>query len=203
MAFELPELPYERDAFTPNFSSETFDYHHGKHHNAYVTNLNNLLKDNKEFTEMDLEQIIAKSCSSNAAIFNNASQIWNHTFFWHSIKPNGGGKPHGNIAELINANFGSYDNFVTEFKQAAVSQFGSGWAWLCVSKGKLFISSTANQDNPLMDIEGITYGTPILGLDVWEHAYYLNYQNRRPDYISSFFAIINWNEVSNRFTAAL
>ena len=189
--FELPELPYERDAFTPNFSSETFDYHHGKHHNAYVTNLNNLLKDKKEFTEMDLEQIIAKSCNSNAAIFNNASQIWNHTFFWHSIKPNGGGKPHGNIAELINTNFGSYDNFVTEFKQAALSQFGSGWAWLVHNPKdkKLQIIKTANAETPLT--QGLD---PLIACDVWEHAYYIDYRNKRPDYVSIFIEkMINWD----------
>jgi superoxide dismutase, Fe-Mn family len=189
--FELPELPYKKDAFSPDFSSETFDYHHGKHHNAYVTNLNNLLKDNKEFNKMDLEQIISKSFNSNAAIFNNAAQIWNHTFFWYSIKPGGGGKPYGNIAKLIDSGFGSYDNFATEFKQAAVSQFGSGWAWLVYNSKneKLEIIKTANAENPLT--QGLS---PLIACDVWEHAYYIDYRNKRPDYVSIFIEkMINWD----------
>ena len=201
--FILPELPFGKDDFEPHFTAQTFEYHHGKHHNAYVTNLNNLIKDNKEMMDMDLEQIILNSHNSNAAIFNNAAQIWNHSFFWHSITPKGGGKASGEILKQIEIDFGSFENFVTEFKQAAVSQFGSGWAWLCIKSDKtLCVCSSPNQDNPLMDLAECP-GTPILGMDVWEHAYYLHYQNRRADYITSFWNVVNWDEVQKRYEAAL
>lgn len=186
--FILPELPFGKDDFEPHFTAQTFEYHHGKHHNAYVTNLNNLIKDNKEMMDMDLEQIILNSHNSNAAIFNNAAQIWNHSFFWHSITPKGGGKASGEILKQIEIDFGSFENFVTEFKQAAVSQFGSGWAWLVYKDGKLHIIKTANAATPIT--EGFE---PIIACDVWERAYYIDYRNRRPDYVSSFLDnMINW-----------
>lgn len=181
--FILPELPYGKDSFVPNFSSETFDYHHGKHHQAYVTNLNNLLQNEVDWQKKTLEEIIISSStdSSKIAIFNNAAQIWNHSFFWYSVKPLGGGKPIGKMLEMINKDFGSYENFVTEFKQAAVSQFGSGWAWLVLNEGKLQILKTANAETPIT--KNIK---PLLVCDVWEHAYYIDYRNKRPDYISVF-----------------
>ncbi|MFK7973713.1 MAG: superoxide dismutase [Rickettsiaceae bacterium] len=199
--FELPKLPYAKDAFIPDFSSETFDYHHGKHHNAYVTNLNNMLVDNKELRDLDLEQIMARSHNTNVAIFNNAAQIWNHTFFWHSMKPSGGGKPKGDIAKHIEQDFGSYDNFATEFKQAGLSQFGSGWAWLvyCPSEHKLKIIKTSNAETPL--IQGMK---PLIACDVWEHAYYIDYRNKRPDYVALFIAkLLNWDFAEMNLTKCL
>lgn len=187
--FVLPDLPFSKDDFKPHFSAETFDYHHGKHHNAYVTNLNNLLPDNPEFKGKELEEIISLSNNSNAAIFNNAAQVWNHTFFWNSIKPNGGGRPTGAMLTQIEKDFGSYEKFVEEFKQAAVTQFGSGWAWLVYHESKLQIIKTSNAETP------ITKGMePILACDVWEHAYYIDYRNKRPDYVSIFIEhMINWD----------
>jgi Fe-Mn family superoxide dismutase len=198
--FKLPDLPFEKDAFAPNFSAETFDYHHGKHHNTYVTNLNNLLKDNNQLDNLDLEQIIEKSHNSNNAIFNNAAQVWNHSFFWQSITPKGGGKPAGNIAEAINKDFSSYDNFAAEFKQAALTQFGSGWAWLVFnpSENKLNIVKTANAETPLT--QGLK---PLIACDVWEHAYYIDYRNKRPDYVSTFIEqMINWDFAEMHFNRA-
>lgn len=190
--FVLPELPFDKKAFEPHFSAETFEYHHEKHHNTYVVNLNNLLNDNKEMAELDLESIIWASRSSNVAIFNNAAQVWNHSFFWHSIHPNGGGQPTGEILEQINQDFGSWDRFVTEFKQAALTQFGSGWAWLCYKNGKLHIVKTANAETPITD--GYE---PIIACDVWEHAYYIDYRNRRADYVTTFLDhMINWEFAS-------
>ena len=190
--FVLPELPYGKDEFKPHFTAETFDYHYNKHHNSYVTNLNNLLQDNKEMMEMDLESIILASNNSNAPIFNNAAQVWNHSFFWHSIKPNGGGKPTGEILSQIEKDFGSYEKFTADFKGAAVSQFGSGWAWLVYKSDKLHIIKTANAETPIT--EGYE---PIIACDVWEHAYYIDYRNRRPDYVSSFIDyMINWEFAS-------
>ncbi len=187
--FELPELPFGKEEFNPHFSAETFDYHHGKHHNAYVTNLNKMLESNQEMMDEDLEKIIHMSKNSNAAIFNNAAQIWNHSFFWHSIKPNGGGKPEGDMLDQIEKDFGSYENFETEFKQAAMTQFGSGWAWLVYHDNKLQIVKTANADTPITDKMH-----PILNCDVWEHAYYIDYRNKRPDYVSAFIDhMINWD----------
>lgn len=194
--FILPELPYGKGDFTPYFSAECFDYHHGKHHQAYVTNLNNLLAHEPDFQKMSLEEIIiaASIDSAKASIFNNAAQIWNHSFFWHSIKPRGGGKPTGKIAEMINKDFGSYENFVTEFKQAATSQFGSGWAWLVIDKGKLQIVKTSNAETPITKLM-----QPLLACDVWEHAYYIDYRNKRPDYIATFIDhMINWDFAEKR-----
>lgn len=187
--FSLPKLPFEKDAFAPHFSAETFEFHHEKHHNSYVTNLNNLLKDNKEMASMDLESIISTAESSNIAIFNNAAQIWNHTFFWHSIKPNAGGKPSGNMLLQLEKDFGSYEEFVKQFTQAALTQFGSGWAWLVYSNDKLSIIKTANAETPIT--QNIS---PLIACDVWEHAYYIDYRNKRPDYVSTFLEqMINWD----------
>jgi len=194
--FILPDLPYSKDSFLPYFTAETFDYHHGGHHKSYVTNLNNLFKNDESLIGKTLEELITTSNNSNQAIFNNAAQIWNHTFFFHSIKPNGGGRPQGNVSERINKDFGSFENFATEFKQAATSQFGSGWVWLVVNDGRLQIVKTANAETP------ITKGLqPILACDVWEHAYYIDYRNRRPDYISIFIDhMINWEFVESNLS---
>lgn len=188
--FELPKLPFAKDAFIPYFSAETLEFHHEKHHNAYVMNLNNLLQDNKEMIDMDLEQIIAVSNNTNIAIFNSAAQIWNHSFFWHSIKPNGGGQPSSTtVLAQIKQDFGSYEEFVIQFKQAALTQFGSGWAWLVYSNNRLEIIKTANAANPLSQNL-----SPLLACDVWEHAYYIDYHNKRPDYVSAFIDhMINWD----------
>lgn len=197
--FKLPKLPYEKFAFKTYLSVEAFEFHHEKHHNAYVTNLNALLQDNKELTDMDLEQIIEASNNSNAAIFNNAAQVWNHSFFWHSIKPGGGGKPSGLVLEHIEKAFGSYEDFAEKFKQAAVTQFGSGWAWLVLNKGKLEIIKTANAETPITD--GLH---PILACDVWEHAYYIDYRNKRPDYVSTYIEnMINWEFAEKNLQAGL
>ena len=199
--FELPELPYKKDAFEPHFSPETFDYHHGKHHNAYVTNLNNLLEDNREMHGLDLEQIIKTSHNTNNAIFNNAAQIWNHTFFWHSIKPGAGGIPTGAMLDKINKDFGSYEEFAKQFKQAALTQFGSGWAWLVLNNknDKLEIVKTANAETPLTDDMA-----PLIACDVWEHAYYIDFRNRRPDYVSIFLDhMVNWDFASMHMHRAM
>lgn len=199
--FELPELPYEKDAFEPHFSPETFDYHHGKHHNAYVTNLNNLLEDNREMHGLDLEQIIKTSHNTNNAIFNNAAQIWNHTFFWHSIKPGAGWIPTGAMLDKINKDFGSYEEFAKQFKQAALTQFGSGWAWLVLNNknDKLEIVKTANAETPLTDDMA-----PLIACDVWEHAYYIDFRNRRPDYVSIFLDhMVNWDFASMHMHRAM
>ncbi|WP_341792696.1 MULTISPECIES: superoxide dismutase [unclassified Rickettsia] len=187
--FVLPDLPYDKDSFKPHFTAETFDYHHGKHHQTYVTNLNNLLKDDTELQKMDLEELIAHSSSNSSyAIFNNAAQIWNHSFFWHSIKSKGGGNPTGKILELINKDFGSFENFREQFKTAAIGQFGSGWAWLIYHDNKLQIIKTANAETPI--VNGMK---PIIACDVWEHAYYIDYRNKRPDYVDIFIKhMINW-----------
>ena len=194
MTITLPNLPYEKDALEPHISSRTLTFHHGKHHNAYVTNLNKLIEETNLASET-LEDIIKETVNDTdkAGIFNNAAQVWNHTFYWQSMKPNGGGVPSGDIAEKIIADFGSHDNFISQFKNAGLTQFGSGWAWLCVGEdGKLLVTKTANQDNPI----STGGGTPILGLDVWEHAYYLEYQNRRPDYIEAWWNVVDWNRVN-------
>ncbi len=199
MAFELPQLPYSKDALAPHISVETIEYHYGKHHNAYVTNLNKLTAGTPQ-ADQSLEEIIK---SSEGGIFNNAAQVWNHTFYWNCLSPSGGGQPTGDLAAAIDSTFGSFEKFQEAFAAAAATRFGSGWAWLYVSGGKLAVGSTANQDSPLMgaEVAGIA-GTPILGLDVWEHAYYLKYQNRRPDYIAAFWNIVNWNEVAERYAKA-
>ncbi len=199
MSFELPKLPYAYNALEPNIDARTMEIHHSKHHQGYTNNLNNAIAG----TEMEGKSIeeICKSLDLSDAVRNNGGGFFNHNLFWASMSPNGGGNPIGKIADAINDNYGSYENFKVEFSKAAATRFGSGWAWLCVENGRLNICSTANQDNPLM--QGECGGTPVLCLDVWEHAYYLNYQNRRPDYISAFFNVIDWVEVNNRYTAAL
>ena len=197
MAFELPPLPYAKDALAPHMSAETFDYHYGKHHQAYVNNLNKAVEgtDNEG---KSLEDIIA-AAEINSGLFNNAAQHWNHSFFWQCMSPNGGGAASGAVADAIGSAFGSYDKFSEEFSNAAATQFGSGWAWLVVDgKGELEITSTANQDAPIMDGK-----TPVLGLDVWEHAYYLKYQNKRPDYIAAWWNAVNWTAVAANYAAAL
>lgn len=197
MTFTLPDLPYAKTALEPHISAQTFDFHHGKHHLAYVNNLNNLIKDT-DLADKTLEEIIMATAkdSTKAGIFNNAAQVWNHTFFWHSMTPNGGGKPDGDLAQKIDSDFGSYDIFVEQFKAAAATQFGSGWAWLILDKNKsLKIVKTANADTPLVD--GVT---PLLTIDVWEHAYYLDYQNRRPDFIATYLqSLVNWKFASDNF----
>ncbi len=202
MAFTLPALPYSFDALEPHVDARTMEIHHGKHHNAYVTNLNAALA-GTEWENKSLEEILANISKLPVAVRNNGGGHWNHSMFWQIMAPNAGGAPSGAVGDAINSTFGSFDNFKTEFTKAATTRFGSGWAWLCVTAKGLEICSTANQDNPLMDIEGAKGcgGKPILGLDVWEHAYYLNYQNRRPDYITAFFNVINWSEVAKRFAA--
>ena len=199
--FILPKLPFEKDAFAPHFSTETFDYHHGLHHNGYVTKLNQLLENNKEMLGLDLEQIIKISQNTNQAIFNNASQIWNHSFFWHSIKPDTGGEPEdGALATKIIEDFGSYENFSNEFQQAAIAQFGSGWVWLVLNKeNKLEIIKTSNAETPItQDLY------PILTCDVWEHAYYIDYRNKRPKYVQIFLDnMLNWEFASMNLHRAL
>lgn len=200
MAFTLPELPYAHNALEPHIDAKTMEIHHGKHHNAYVTNLNAALA-GTDGEGKTLEELVANISKYPAAVRNNGGGHWNHSFFWQILGPKGGGAPTGKVADAINEAFGSYDKFKEEFTKAATTRFGSGWAWLIVKDGKLAVTSTPNQDNPLMDVAEVK-GTPILGLDVWEHAYYLNYQNRRPDYIAAFYNVINWDEVNKRFDAA-
>ena len=201
MAYELPELPYAYDALEPHIDKETMNIHHTKHHNTYVTNLNNAVAGKAEFENKSVEELIANLDALpediKTAVRNNGGGHANHSLFWQLLSPNGGGAPTGELAEAIDAKFGSFDAFKEEFAKAATTRFGSGWAWLSLANGELEVSSTANQDSPIMEGK-----TPLLGLDVWEHAYYLNYQNRRPDYISSFWNVVNWDEVSKRFAAA-
>ena len=200
MAFELPQLPYAHDALEPHIDARTMEIHHGKHHNGYTTNLNNALSGTALEGET-IEAILSNLDMNNAAVRNNGGGFYNHSLFWSIMSPNGGGNPTGDLATAIDEAFGSFDGFKDAFAKAAATRFGSGWAWLCVHKGgKLEVCSTANQDNPLMPGIGCE-GQPILGLDVWEHAYYLNYQNRRPDYITAFFNVINWEEVNQRYLA--
>jgi len=198
MAFELAPLPYAHDALEPHIDTKTMEIHHGKHHAAYTTNLNVAIA-GTDLEGKSIEEIL-KVCKDKPAVRNNGGGFYNHNLFWQIMSPNGGGEPTGELASAINGTFGSFANFKEEFSKAAATRFGSGWAWLCVTNGKLEVCSTANQDNPLMG-EGCQ-GTPILGLDVWEHAYYLLYQNRRPDYVNAFFNVINWNEVALRYAAA-
>lgn len=188
MAFTLPELPYSKDALAPTISAETIDFHYGKHHQAYVTNLNNLVK-GTPFENMTLEEIIVKS---EGGIFNNAAQVWNHTFYWNCMKPNGGGEPTGKLAEAINKSFGSFATFKEKFTDAAKTQFGSGWAWLVQNAdGSLAIEKTANAENPMTKKQ-----TPLMTCDVWEHAYYIDYRNARPTYIENFWKLVNWDFIS-------
>ena len=200
MAFELPSLPYALNALEPHIDARTMEIHHGKHHNAYVTNLNAAIA-GTDLEGKSLEELM-KVAGSNAAVRNNGGGHWNHSLFWQILSPTGGGLPTGALAAAIDAKFGSFDAFKEAFNKAGATRFGSGWAWLCVdTKKELCVCSSPNQDNPLMDVSEIQ-GTPLMGLDVWEHAYYLHYQNRRPDYIAAFWNLVNWDEVSKRYAAA-
>ncbi len=199
MSFELPKLSYAYDALEPHFDARTMEIHHSKHHQGYTTNLNNAIA-GTDLEGKTIEEILA-NCADNPAVRNNGGGFYNHSLFWKLLCSKGGGEPTDEVAAAINASFGSFANFKEEFSKAAATRFGSGWAWLCVTAGgKLEVCSTANQDNPLMGLG--CGGTPILALDVWEHAYYLNYQNRRPDYINAFFNIIDWAEVAKNYAAA-
>jgi len=200
MAFELPKLPYAYNALEPHIDAKTMEIHHSKHHNAYVTNLNNAIAGKPE-EKLSIEDICKNISKYPVAVRNNGGGHYNHSLFWTIMKPNGGGEPSGDLASAITSAFGSFNEFKTQFANAGATRFGSGWAWLLVKDGKLAVSSTPNQDNPLMDIAEVK-GTPILGMDVWEHAYYLHYQNRRPDYIAAFWNVINWDEVAKRYKAA-
>jgi Fe-Mn family superoxide dismutase len=200
MAFTLPALPYAPEALEPNIDKLTMEIHHGKHHQAYVNNLNAALEGHSDLASKSIEDLIRNINSLpesiRTALRNNGGGHWNHSFFWNLLKPNAGGSPSGKVAELIQRDFGSFEAMKEQFNKAAATRFGSGWAWLCkMPDGKLAICSTPNQDNPLMDIAECS-GSPILGLDVWEHAYYLHYQNRRPDYIAAFWNIVNWDQVN-------
>jgi len=199
MPFELPQLPYAYDALEPHIDARTMEIHHSKHHQAYITNLNAAIA-GTELEGKTIEEILTV-CKDKPAVRNNGGGYWNHNLFWEIMGPNKGGEPTGALADAINTTFGSFQSFKDEFAKAGATRFGSGWAWLCVTNGKLEICSTANQDNPLMG-EGCN-GTPILGMDVWEHAYYLHYQNRRPDYIQAFFNVINWDVVATKYANAL
>lgn len=200
MAFTLPKLPYEYKALEPHIDAMTMEIHHTKHHQAYVNNLNKAIEGKPE-ENMSIEDICKNISKYPAAVRNNGGGHFNHSLFWTIMGPNGGGEPTGKLADAIKSAFGSFTDFKTKFAEAGATRFGSGWAWLCVSNGKLAVCSTPNQDNPLMDISECR-GTPILGMDVWEHAYYLKYQNRRPDYIAAFWNVVNWDEVSKRFESA-
>jgi len=198
MAFELPALPYATDALEPHIDKQTMEIHHGKHHQAYVTNLNKALEGKPEAGQ-SIEEIVKNISKFPAAVRNNGGGHYNHSLFWEVIGPNKGGEPTGELAAAINAAFGSFADFKTKFAEAGATRFGSGWAWLSVGADKkLVVSSTPNQDNPLMDVAEVK-GTPILGMDVWEHAYYLKYQNRRPDYIAAFWNVVNWDAVAAKF----
>lgn len=189
MSFNLPELPYAMDALSPHISKETLEYHYGKHHNSYVVNLNKLISDT-EYESMSLEDIIRKS---SGGVFNNAAQVWNHTFYWHCMSPEGGGKPSGKLAKAIDDSFGSFEEFKEAFSQKAISTFGSGWAWLIQEKdGALAISSTSNAENPLT--ENLH---PLMTCDVWEHAYYIDYRNARPEYVKAFWEVVNWDFIES------
>ena len=197
MAFELPKLNYSFDALEPHIDAKTMEIHYSKHHNGYTNNLNNAIS-GTELENNTIEEILKNLDLDNMALRNNAGGYFNHNLFWEIMGPNCGGNPTGEIAEAITSNFNSFENFKENFKKAAATRFGSGWAWLCIHEdGKLEICSTPNQDNPIM--KNGCGGNPILCLDVWEHAYYLNYQNRRPDYIEAFFNLINWDEVNNKY----
>ncbi|MGG0336787.1 superoxide dismutase SodA [Priestia aryabhattai] len=201
MAYKLPELPYAYDALEPHIDKETMNIHHTKHHNTYVTNLNAAVEGKADLESKSIEELISNLDAVpediRTAVRNNGGGHANHSLFWTILCPNGGGAPTGELADAITNKFGSFDQFKEEFANAAKTRFGSGWAWLVVNNGELEVTSTPNQDSPLMEGK-----TPILGLDVWEHAYYLNYQNRRPDYISAFFNVVKWDEVAKRYDAA-
>ncbi|RPG64261.1 MAG: superoxide dismutase [Flammeovirgaceae bacterium TMED290] len=198
MSFTLPDLPYSYDALEPHFDSQTMEIHHSRHHNLYITNLNNAI----EGTNMENASIeeICKNHSENIAVRNNGGGHYNHSLFWNIISPNGGGDPNGKVAELINSTFNDFDSFKSKFSTAAMTRFGSGWAWLCQIDDHLEICSTANQDNPLMPGICNDQSNPIIGIDVWEHAYYLKYQNKRAEYIDAFFNVVDWNKVNERIS---
>ncbi|PID59645.1 MAG: superoxide dismutase [Ignavibacteriae bacterium] len=198
--FELPALPYAFNALEPHIDAKTMEIHHGKHHGGYTSKLNAAIE-GTELEGKSIEDLMANVSSHSAAVRNNGGGFYNHSLFWTVMGPNKGGAPSGELAEAINSDFGSFDKFKEEFANAAATRFGSGWAWLIVADGKLKVTSTPNQDNPLMDVAEVK-GTPILGLDVWEHAYYLNYQNRRPDYISAFWNVVNWDAVAENYSKA-
>jgi Fe-Mn family superoxide dismutase len=200
MAFQLPPLPYAFNALEPHIDGRTMEIHHGKHHAAYVTNLNAAIA-NTDADKMSIEDICKNISKYPPAVRNNGGGHYNHSLFWSLMTPGGNKAPSGPLADAISSSFGNFDEFKSKFATAGATRFGSGWAWLIINDGKLAISSTPNQDNPLMDISDVK-GTPILGLDVWEHAYYLNYQNRRPDYITAWWNVVNWDEVGKRFAAA-
>ena len=200
MAFTLPALPYAHDALEPHIDAQTMQIHHGKHHQAYVDNLNKAIAGTPNENK-SIEELVKSAGSISPAVRNNGGGHWNHSFFWEILGPNAGGQPSGRLAEAINSAFGSFDAFKEKFNNAGMTRFGSGWAWLIVKDGKLEVTSTANQDNPLMDVAEVK-GTPILGADVWEHAYYLKYQNKRADYLNAFWSVVNWNKVQERFDAA-
>ncbi|MFD1781282.1 MULTISPECIES: superoxide dismutase SodA [Fredinandcohnia] len=201
MAYELPQLPYAYDALEPHIDKETMNIHHTKHHNTYITNVNNAIAGKADLEGKSVEELVSNLDAVpediRTAVRNNGGGHANHSLFWTILSPNGGGEPTGELAEAINSKFGGFEAFKDQFAKAATTRFGSGWAWLVVNNGELEVTSTPNQDSPLMEGK-----TPILGLDVWEHAYYLNYQNRRPDYISAFFNVVNWEEVANRYNSA-
>ena len=200
MAFTLSPLPYAYDALEPHIDTLTMQIHHGKHHQAYVDNLNKAIA-GSDHDNKSLEDLVKNAGKISPAVRNNGGGHWNHSFFWESLKPSAGGAPTGKIAEAINAAFGSLDTFKEKFNSAGLTRVGSGWAWLIVRDGKLEVSSTPNQDNPLMDVAEVK-GTPLLGADVWEHAYYLKYQNKRGDYLAAFWNLVNWAKVAERFEAA-
>lgn len=200
MSFELPKLDYAYTALEPHIDARTMEIHHSKHHQAYVTNLNNAIA-GTDAEKMSIEDICKNISKYPMAVRNNGGGHYNHSLFWQIMAPNAGGMPTGDLAKAIETDLGGFEKFKTDFAAAGATRFGSGWAWLCVKEGKLCVCSTPNQDNPLMDIADCK-GTPILGMDVWEHAYYLHYQNRRPDYISAFFNVINWAKVAELYAAA-
>ena len=201
MAFELPKLPYAYDALEPHIDARTMEIHHTKHHQAYTDNLNKAIQ-GTELEGKSIEEIMTSMDGDNKPVRNNGGGYYNHNLFWTILSPNGGGQPSGELADAINEAFGSFDQMKEKFNAAAATRFGSGWAWLCVKGGKLEVCSTPNQDNTLMPFSEGCGGQPILGLDVWEHAYYLNYQNRRPDYIAAFWNVVNWEEVTRRYNEA-
>ena len=200
MAFTLPALPYAHEALEPHIDTLTMQIHHGKHHQAYVDNLNKAIA-GTEHEGKSIEELVKNAGTISPAVRNNGGGHWNHTFFWESLAPNADGSATGDLADAINTTFGSFEEFKTKFAAAGTTRFGSGWAWLIVKDGKLEISSTPNQDNPLMEVAEVK-GTPLLGVDVWEHAYYLKYQNKRPDYLAAIWNVINWNKIAERFATA-
>ncbi|HEY0610125.1 MAG TPA: superoxide dismutase [Chitinophaga sp.] len=201
MAFTLPSLPYAADALEPHIDKTTMEIHHGKHHQAYVDNLNKAIA-GTEHENKSLEELVANAGKISPAVRNNGGGHWNHSFFWKILGPNAGGEPKGALGDAIKSTFNSFDEFKEKLNAAGATRFGSGWAWLIVKDGKLEITSTPNQDNPLMDVAEVK-GTPVLGVDVWEHAYYLKYQNRRPEYLKAFWNAVNWDEVSKNYEAAV